>query len=80
MCDCKGHQKYIGNQGLSKIKNDLKRIAAADGGWSNLYQCLSCNVLWEKTYPKSYEHGGGTPELTQIAQEEAKQKYSLNSL
>ena len=57
------------------ISEHLEIIGKDDSGWDTLYLDPNDGRYWEHTYPKSHMHGGGTPALIHISEEEAKKKY-----
>ncbi|MBL4788999.1 MAG: hypothetical protein JKY60_08080 [Kordiimonadaceae bacterium] len=59
-----------GDEACDKIKSmldsELEEIAAKDGGWTKLYRDKE-NMFWEFSYPQSYMHGGGPPQLERLS-------------
>lgn len=49
------------------------KIASAD--WAVLYQDPLDKRYWELNYPQSHLQGGGSPSLTMLTYEEAKQVF-----
>ena len=47
------------------------------GGWETLYRDPTDGRLWERTFPKSYMHGGGPPRLAVITADAARRKYGI---
>lgn len=62
------------------IKNKLKKIGVASGGWEALFIDPGSGRLWERSFPNSGLHGGGPPSLTSITKEDAVKKYDIKSL
>jgi hypothetical protein len=56
----------------------LKKIAVEDGGWSTLFRDPETGRYLERTYPHSEMHGGGSPEIKFLTQEEAQAKYHID--
>ena len=75
--------KMIGDENTSRIewllKNVLEevRCSPVSGGWETLFLDPTDGRYWEHTYPQSYLHGGGPPELIHLSLVEAKQKYKI---
>lgn len=55
----------------------LEKLAIADGGWATLFRDNNDGRYWERTYPQSAMHGGGSPRLTCISEEEARKRYQF---
>jgi hypothetical protein len=56
----------------------FEKIAVMDGGWTTLFHDPATGRYLERTYPHSEMHGGGTPEIKLLTQEEAQAKYQLD--
>jgi hypothetical protein len=48
------------------VENCLNKTGIQDGGWTTNYQDPEDGRYWQRTYPKSYMHGGGPPMLEHI--------------
>lgn len=57
------------------LTNQLIKKGNDNSGWLTLYQDPNDNRLWELSFPDSGYFGGGPPMLTNISEDEAKQKY-----
>lgn len=73
--------RMVGNEAEDRIerlvRGELKRIAAAGGGWEVLFQDPRDGRHWELTYPHGEMHGGGPRYLRVILKEEAFRKYGM---
>jgi len=54
-CQCKRYEVLTGPKAERYRTKWLKRIAYAEHGWRQLWQCQDCNSYWEM----SWEGGGG---------------------
>jgi hypothetical protein len=61
------------------VEECLRLMGSADEDWSKLYLDPEDGRYWELTYPQSYMHGGGPPQLVQISDDAAKIKYGVDS-
>jgi hypothetical protein len=59
------------------VANVLRKRTASADGWTVLYQDPGDGRFWELTYPQAEMHGGGPPELREIAPQEVAKKYSF---
>ena len=55
--------------------NYLQRMGDSNDGWSVLYRDPGDHRFWELTYPQGSLHGGGTPMLSVMTPEAARQRY-----
>jgi hypothetical protein len=58
-------------------KNYLVKMTTDKSGWDTLYQDPKDKRYWEKVYPQSEMHGGGSPSLINISEDDVKRKYSI---
>jgi hypothetical protein len=58
------------------LKEQLKKVATSSDGWSQLYLDPTDGRLWQRTFPHSEMHGGGSQKLEVISIESAKELYS----
>jgi hypothetical protein len=61
------------------LESRLDRLAADASGWETLYRDPRDGRLWERTYPQGEMHGGGPPQLSVVAAEDASSKYRVGS-
>lgn len=59
------------------ITKYLIEVGEDESGWNKLYQDPEDNRYWELTYLESQTHGGGAPQLENIAPQEAAKKYNM---
>jgi len=57
------------------VAQHLIEMASREGGWTTLHRDPIDGTLWELTFPESSMHGGGSPTLTEISAEEARELY-----
>ena len=73
----------VRNENSDRIKwlldNVLVQVCYSpdSGAWETLFLDPTDGRYWEHTYPQSYLHGGGPPELIHLSLVEAKQKYKI---
>lgn len=48
------------------LRNELEKLADADGGWRSLYRHRTTGRLWELSYPHSERHGGGPRAIREL--------------
>lgn len=60
------------------ITNHLLKVGTDSSGWVTLYRDPADGRFWELTYPESDSHGGGSPCLTHLPDEEIRLKYNLS--
>lgn len=74
--------KVIGNKNCDiiehLIRQHMTKISDRDGGWTILYFSPTDQTYWELSYPHGHMHGGGSPKLTSLTDEEASSIYKLD--
>jgi hypothetical protein len=55
----------------------LLEVAVSEDGWSKLFRDPNDGRFWELTYPESFEHGGGAPQLRHVSYANALKRYSI---
>ena len=59
------------------VRRHLKPLAQSSSGWEKLFQDLSDGRFWELTYPASNLHGGRSPRLAVLTEDEARARYQF---
>jgi hypothetical protein len=54
------------NKANTILINQLIKLKVDSNGWRTLYRDLETGRLWEKSYPNSDMHGGGSPQFTEL--------------
>lgn len=54
------------------LRDELVKVADAEGGWTVLYQHKTTGTFWEVSYPNSGMHGGGPRQLVELSEESAR--------
>jgi hypothetical protein len=57
------------------VSECLEELATDESGWEILYRDPQDGRLWELTYPLGWLHGGGPLRLSNLAREQAREKY-----
>ena len=61
----------------SYISLNLVKVATDQSGWDSLYLNKTSKQYWLHTHPNSEMHGGGQPQLQQVSEVFAKNKFGV---
>ena len=76
-CQCNSVTHMHGRDGQDYAKAHLVQIKIDDENWTILHQCPVTGKYWKEDFPRSGEHGGGSPEFNQISEEQARREFSI---
>jgi hypothetical protein len=61
----------------SLVREKLRKVGVAGGGWEILFQDPQDGRLWELTFPRGEMQGGGPRALRLVREEDARRKYDF---
>jgi hypothetical protein len=59
------------------ITSSCQKLASSECGWETLFFESKRAKYWVKSYPNSYMHGGGEPNLSELSENEAKERFGI---
>ena len=74
-CRCDQLRSLEGVAARGYARDHLRAVATDIDNWRTLHVCPLSGQLWLEHYPHSERHGGGSPELRVLSNDEARELF-----